>query len=565
MKRIFIIIYLTIVSASLMAQDDAVVQKGGDINVTREAEDLFVKLMPKKDSSFIKVLEAAHRDKFGKRFSLHFNMLEWALTLPNMGIEFDLKPSDKNNRSILLYGKLNPKLKHNYNPEMVFNEMGARVEFRKYWRTGSVGAKKDYQYKRIHLKTPKGYQPDTATYQIENLLREIRLEEKRHEYEAKGLDYKPSKSDTLAVGKEAYQFTHQDSMLINEYNGNPYRSWLYNRYHQFRRNVTSGRTLRHPRDWRAYYLGAYAAVDKWNICFNKQGKQGLGASLGMSLGWSIPMLTRKFPNEGGLDLELGALIGPRVLKYDAYKYVTESACYEYDAAKSKPTWHISMNPIQEVRISFVYRFRSISHKVSRSIIDDYEEKWIKPFNETIRNRAFELRDSLYILQARRSGEVTRAAELKDSASYADWWHKRRLENAKKINPDTVFTGLNDTLYNRLFKGIDLRKKADVKRLEQQQEEQRKADEKLQREADKAAREAAREAEKAAKEDGKAQKKNKKKKDEEQPVVDEEQPVKDEEQPVVDEGQPVVDEEQPVKDEPSEEDGQPAEEPKTEEQ
>lgn len=476
--------------------------------VPDEAEELFRSLIPKRDSTYLKM--GMHKDNFAKRFSLHFNMLEWALTLPNMGIEFDLNSTEKNNRSILLYGKFNGKMRHNYNPQFVFNDLGGRVEFRKYWRTGAVGNAKNHknEYVRINLKYPNGLLPDTFSIAIKkqkSLLKDYD-KKKGQVIEEDTIAKKTTNADTK---QKTRVLSYQDSLLIKQYNGDPYRGWLYNHYHKFRRNVTSGRTLRSPRDWRAYYLGAYAGIDKWNICFDKKGKQGIGASLGMSLGWSIPLLTRQFPSEGGLDLELGALIGPRVLKYDAYNYVTESACYEYDAHHSKNTWTISKNPLQEVRISFVYRFRSVRNKVSRSIIDDYQTKWVDPFNDSITSRRMALTIELDSLKQKieiAKGESAIFKIEQENLSFKDNWDKRRLENARRINPDTVFVGVDDSLYQVLFKPVSentTKKKGQNKNKKNNSIEKKLSESDIQAAEDK------------KKETGKSRKSKKKQKDDEQ--------------------------------------------------
>lgn len=79
------------------------------------------------------------RDRaFIKRISIHTNAVEWVLTLPNVGIEFDLQNSEDNRYSILLQGNYNWNTKHQVKPRYVFNAIQASVEFRKYWRTGYV-------------------------------------------------------------------------------------------------------------------------------------------------------------------------------------------------------------------------------------------------------------------------------------------------------------------------------------------------------------------------------------------------------------------------------------------
>lgn len=393
-----------------------------------DAEALFRRLLPSHDSTY--ALKVDYKDTFGKRFSFHFNVLDWALTVPSVGLEFDLNKTEMNNRSLLLFGKWNPKTKHTHQPRVRLDVMAARIEFRKYWRTGSVGKSMDHAYQPLNLK--RGLKVQRYVKHYDDLLqREV--------------------TDTVE-----YYASENDSLLDLAYNGDPNASWGYNMYHKFRRNVSSSRTLRHPRNWRAYYLGAYASVDDYNICLRKKGRDGRGVSVGMTLGWSIPLLTRRFPREGGLDLDLGALVGVRAEKYDAYRYQTDTKSYVPDVARSKTSWTLSSNPLQELRVSLVYRFRSISRKVSLKLIDEYEKKWVRPYEERRDSRILQMRVRKDSLQALRRERALQERLANDSAAWANDWHKRRLANALLLNPDTVFVGVDDTLYHKVMEGRDFR-------------------------------------------------------------------------------------------------------------
>ncbi len=409
---------------------------GGTPAISFETEQLFNSLVPHHDSTF--TLKAVQKDSFGKRFSLHFNLLDWATTVPSLGVEFDLNKTQKNNRTILLFGKYKPSMTHSHTPQIVFDVTSARVEFRKYWRTGGIGrGRVNHEYEKIRLSRPK----------------------LRHRTE-----YLVDQFDTIPTTVDYYA-THEDSLLAERYNGDPNRSWFYNRYMQFRRNVTSSRTLRTPRNWRAYYLGAYVGADKWDICFNKKGKSGKGVSLGMTLGWTIPVLTRRFPNEGGLDFDLGLLVGAKAVKYDAYRFgydAENKAVHMPQPDESKTSWTLVKYPvIHEARIALVYRFRSISKKVSLSLVDDYETKWVEPYEsgraqaERERTDAISDRNTLALQQKRE------AAAAADSTTFWNSWHVRRLANALLLNPDTVFTGADKVLYQKLIASKMPQKKGSV--------------------------------------------------------------------------------------------------------
>lgn len=432
-------------------------------NVSPETEALFTRLMPKGDSTFVKFPKS--KDNFAKQLSLHFNALDWALTMPGIGIEYDLNRSEKNNKSLLLFAKGNWKTNHKVNPRLQFNMGALRLEFRKYWRTGSIGKEtknypgENYKFPRLRAKDVAVTYRDSITYHE----RDEVYDTVRYKFYVSGKAKKGYPDMFFDPLSESFYADSATYKKHQEFNGDPSKGTVYNMYQAFRRNVTSGRTIREPRNWRAYYMGAYAGWDKYDILTNKKGMKGQGLYAGLTLGWSIPLLTREFPNEGGLDLELGANIGAKVVKYDAYHSVTnydtktKQVTREYvaDPADSKTSWAFVKAPVvQELRLSLVYRFRNISKKISLALVDDYAKKAEAMASESRDNMAKQraLRDSL---QTVRSASNRRAKVAADSATYWNQWHKRRLENAKRINPDTVFSGKDDTLYLKIFRGVDL--------------------------------------------------------------------------------------------------------------
>lgn len=402
--------------------------------VSPEAAALFNKYAPKKDSLNLQFGKAKHSAL--DQLSFHFNLLDWALTMPGIGLEWDLDKNSKNNKSISIFGKGNIRTNHKVNPRLVFDVASVRAEFRKYWRTGGIGTKNyNYHFEKIQYKDPKLLKRDSVFYNPDIWA-----------------------NDTIEV---EYYANAKDSALHKSFNGDPSRSRFYNMYLAFRRNVTSTRTIKNPRNWRAYYVGAYAGWDKFDVLFRNKGYKGQGINLGISAGFSIPLLTREHPSEGGLDLDLGGLLGIKVAKFDKYHPVTSVASNgdinrEYvNESAEKAKWTFVKYPIvHELRVSLVYRMRSIKHKVSLALVDDYQAQ-IDKFKEYVRDTRDKMardKDSLNSVR----WENNRLAHLAaDSASYWDNWHKRRLTNARRINPDTVFVGKDDTLYQKIFRGIDL--------------------------------------------------------------------------------------------------------------
>lgn len=167
-------------------------------------------------------------------------------------------------------------------------------------------------------------------------------------------------------------------------------------FQRFRRNVLSGRTFKDPRIWRAYYAGVYAGYEKYTISLGREGKQGDSYNFGFTGGWSIPL----YPFKDGrtVDLDLGLAIGAKMTEYDMFRYEEETACYVYQGTKGR---HFVPYPvIQDVHVSFIFRFQSISKKVQGGA--ERYEKWENEVydvkrtkREKIRQRNWDIRDSMY--------------------------------------------------------------------------------------------------------------------------------------------------------------------------
>lgn len=84
--------------------------------------------------------DAKAREKAGRTvpfkdmWSIRTNALEWLLTIPNIGVEFDLSNSIYNRNTIGVNLRYNWNTTHNYTTPMVFNVFEVRPEYRRYWR-----------------------------------------------------------------------------------------------------------------------------------------------------------------------------------------------------------------------------------------------------------------------------------------------------------------------------------------------------------------------------------------------------------------------------------------------
>ncbi len=75
-----------------------------------------------------------------ERFSFRTNALDWVLTIPNVGVEYDLGDKNYSRWTIGLNLRTNWQSSHTYNPGEVFNLTGIRLEARNYWRTRKIAS-----------------------------------------------------------------------------------------------------------------------------------------------------------------------------------------------------------------------------------------------------------------------------------------------------------------------------------------------------------------------------------------------------------------------------------------
>lgn len=465
--------------------------------IPEEARALFDKYVQKPDTARQAYVEKYKRDKFIKRISFHTNVIDWVTLVPNIGIEVDLKQSPRNNYSIALFGKFNGNSTHE---KFIYNVNAIRVEGRKYWRTGKFGKNNTYHANYEKIVTDKAstyFNADTLagySYYNDGLGRKAKAEGVTVNEYGNPIKSVREYADTLDFA--------EDSLGVKN---NKFRAWLYNTYHKVRRNYTSARTLDNPRNWRAYYLGLWAGIDNWSISLTGKGKQGKGIGAGVVAGYTLPLLPQKFPREGSLDLDLGLAVGLKAVKYDAYAYEEHTQHYVHDRQNSQLSWTIVPYPvIQDLHVSLVWRFRGIKHKVDRSLIDDFD-KWVKEYDDR------SVAEKKYGDVKAKRDEILKAMELRsgfksDSASFWDTFHKRRLEAAVRIKPDTVFTGKDHQEYLRLIKGISIDKQ------EKYLKEQKKLQEKAADAHADSLKRATKEAERLAKIAAKEAKARKKKKD-----------------------------------------------------
>lgn len=130
------------------------------------------------------------------RFAVRTNVFDWALTIPNIGVEFDLNGSEFNDMTVGLSAKYNWNTIHrhdlsaNYAPPTVFNLMDIRPEFRYYFRTsenGTFGSKKSFEKFLKERKTPKSWRANYLGAYLNYSTYTFKFGQKGHQGKALGL------------------------------------------------------------------------------------------------------------------------------------------------------------------------------------------------------------------------------------------------------------------------------------------------------------------------------------------------------------------------------------------
>lgn len=81
----------------------------------------------------------AEEISFKDRWGIKTNAVDWLLTIPNIGVEFDLGNTIRNKHTIGANVKWNWNTSQKYTPSIIFNVFDARVEWRQYFRTRQRG------------------------------------------------------------------------------------------------------------------------------------------------------------------------------------------------------------------------------------------------------------------------------------------------------------------------------------------------------------------------------------------------------------------------------------------
>lgn len=321
---------------------------------------------------------------FGKRFSFHTNVIDWAIAMPNIGVEFDLSGRETSRYSLGIHAKYRPALFNKVAPRFVFNVFQLRGEFRRYWRTFVY---EDYD----RIKERKKYPGKVKTIKDSTQV----------------IIHKYFMGEVVDGGDSAIVLN--TNRFVVDSIKEPFFTYFYRRY-------LSGAQSSYARNWRAYYVGVYAEIDKFTYNINSNGRQGTGGGFGITAGYTLPLYPMK--NGASIDLDLGISIGARIHEYEKFTYEEETHCYAYTGRQERS--FVKYPVLADAHVSIVYRFNSIKNKVKGC-----EERFASRF-ERYSDRLIEKGDTLDRVATRKSDASIENIKKKNAQRIKD------LENARVV-------------------------------------------------------------------------------------------------------------------------------------
>ena len=257
------------------------------------------------------VLDTSHKTdtlSFAERISFRTNMVDWALLIPNVGVEFDLRSTNWSRWAVGASVRGNWQTQHRQKRGMVYNLVEAKVELRNYWRTKQIG----------------------STWGDNELIR----------YHSRKWD-----EESLAQWR---QLSEQERNLYDVARDTLRRSSAFKRGID---RLFSQRRRKLKRPLAVWYRGVYASYSNYSLLLGSKGRQGDAISAGMVYGMVKPLY--EFKNGNTLDFELGLSGGLVYARYDTYRHSREDDCYPIT---KRGNWHLVPFPmLTDVHAGFVYR------------------------------------------------------------------------------------------------------------------------------------------------------------------------------------------------------------------
>ena len=97
---------------------------------------------------------------FKDRIAIRTNVVDWALTTPNIAFDYDIVSTPYDKQSVGVAFKYNWATSHTYIPKQVYNLFDVRADYRFYWRQQPYDNRENYygDWEREWLNSAKGWE-----------------------------------------------------------------------------------------------------------------------------------------------------------------------------------------------------------------------------------------------------------------------------------------------------------------------------------------------------------------------------------------------------------------------
>ena len=248
---------------------------------------------------------------FKDRIAIRTNVVDWALTIPNIAFDYDIVNTPYDKRSVGVGLKYNWNASHHRlngddwlsrAPGMVFNLFDARVDYRFYWRQQPFDNRSDAygDWEREWIQSSKGFD-------------------------------------------------------------------------KLRARVNCFRAAEKPKAHLSFFVGPYLSASTFSFKLGAEavGRQGFAVGAGLTGGVALPLYG--YENGAALDLEFGGSLGLHFSSFDFYKMDVENEEFQSSVNnKGRDHRNLFLPFPSELRVSLVYRFRSISKQhteINYALID----------------------------------------------------------------------------------------------------------------------------------------------------------------------------------------------------
>ena len=293
---------------------------------------------------------------FKDRIAIRANVVDWALTIPNIAFDYDIVSTPYDKKSIGLGLRYNWNASHHRlngddwlsrAPGMVFNLFDARVDYRFYWRQQPYDNRSDAygDWEREWINGAKGF------------------------------------------GK-------------------------------LRARANCFRAADNPKTHLSFFVGPYLSASTFSFKLGSEavGRQGFAVGVGLTGGVALPLYG--YENGAALDLEFGGSLGLHFSSFDFYKMDVENDEFQSAVNKNGKGHRNMFIPFpSELRVSLVYRFRSISKQHTEIDYALIDRRYVARLMEGDSKNTSAYNDSIGVLKAeldRRNQEIAQYKQTVES-------------------------------------------------------------------------------------------------------------------------------------------------------